>query len=492
MLLRRLILGWFALAVVLVLGGCSGDDSSTSSPDPTDVPSTEVPTDETVAPVSETPDGVGTEHLGDGVTVDVSLITRGGIDFDPNQDVEFVVMVSIEGLEEEVVVSLDGLHSFGTTEQEVTADVLRDPDSFTDGALIEAVPSGQWWSSAELGAHEVRLSGTIAPTGGGPELTFSRQIGFDVTAAGPAFTTPEMFHDGALAVDLPRRWIVMERGDAIGRYAEGEGTPAQIDLGVDDAQMLVDLGGRGSQLTVFRLTRPLLLPDPEVLVDQLPAIVGPGEFSEPEAATVSGFDATRLAGTVNGLDGTWDLLRVGDEYLMIRTTGDGTPEARAEADLVLASLRLDAAAFPRLTHVIDSSFWMTGDDGLEYFTIDYLIPADWRQVEAERGLRFADPVDATRVDLLNFAFDGPIDAFIDQAMPQTGPDDEVERSLDQVDGVDRATVRIVSRAESVAIVAFSDGAWVQVVIAADASGDPDMDLLDAIAASVRPVGPPAA
>ncbi len=469
-----------------------GDDPSST---PTAVPGTVASAPDSTDPseLDSAVSGLGVEEIAPGVTLDLRLVAFGGVDFDPNQDLEFSVVVTVEGLDRNVVVDLDTVHRDDETTSTIEATVLRRSDSFDDGRLVEVIPERDVFSTAALGPHRLTLNGAVEAADDTFTHSFARTVEFVATADGQAEVASMQFGDGTLELDLSRRWSRLEDGHSFTPRSESGFVDEVVGFDEDDTQVVADVGGRGVRLTVFRLTRPLLLPDPDVLVAELPAAVGPGDFDEPEAATIAGFDGVRLSGVVSGNDITYDLFRTGHEYLVVRTSHDDTPGARAEADSVIDSLTIDVDAFPRLTHRVPFSFWLNRGPN-RYFQVDLFVPADWRPVETDGGARLVGPAGRPQVDLVNLPLDGrTMDELVDGLLATaevTDPDD-FDREASEVGGAERVDVSVTRVPVTARIVAFGDGDDAQVVIIGDPSPDPDVALLEAIADSVELEGPPA-
>jgi len=416
-----------------------------------------------------------------------------GVDFDPNQDLEFNVIMAVEGIDQGVIVDFDAVHRNDETTSTIGASVLRRPDSFDEaGRLVEVIPSGDRASAVALGPHRITLSGTIDAVDDTFSHSFARTVEFVATADGPAGVAPMQFGDGTVELELPRRWALLEDGFGFTRRTEAGFVQGPVAFAEDDTQIVVDVRGRGVRLTVFRLLRPLLLPEPDVLVGELPAVVGPGEFDEPVPSTLAGFEGVRLTGVVSGNNISYDLFRAGDEYFAVRTGHDDTPGASAELERVMESLRLDVDAFPRLTHRLPYSFWLNRGPN-RYFQVDLFVPADWSPMEIDNGVSLVAPGGSPLVDLLNLPLGGlTLSDFVDVSLAAVGVTDlnDVTREASEVGGAERVDVSVRGEPLTAEMVVFGDGEELQVVIIGDPSPDPDITLLRAIADSVELQGPP--
>lgn len=464
--------------------GDAGPDEA-GSVDPDDPPGDA--TDAATPPGPGVVEGTGPEDLGEGLVLDVSLVSDGGV-FDPNLDATVDVVIDLEGL--------DGPALFEVT---YDLDIVLTSITGTLTGLVGSDGSGaergivrRGLGLPELGSHTFVLSGVVEATDGSFELPFERTIRFVTTEDGEAPVEEIELVGGALTVEVSRRWSVVDPALSFTRLQEPETVADLIGLDLADTQVLVALAGRDHRgVIVRRALRHRYLDDLEVLARSLSEVFDSGEYSEPEPVEVGGLAGWRVVRTLSSSVQTIDLLEAGDEVFIVQATSGPDPAHVEEVAAVRDSLRFHPDEFDRLTHVIVQEIWLTVE-GERYFRIDTTLPADW-EIDPEAPARLTSP-DGRRL-LVRQSFpvgDLTLEEFVVDVIEQSVPvGAEATYELGERGGLDAATISIVGDPIGDAkVVILTDGDLFETTTVRDDPDDPDPALISLIAASVRPVGPP--
>lgn len=452
-------------------------------------------TDPTVAPAPAEPgtvqsgavEGDGPEELGEGVVLDLSLLSDGG-DFDPDLDTTVDVVVDLEGLDTDAILEINYDLDIVITRITGTLTELIRPD----GSGVQRVIVNRDVALPELAGHTFTFSGVVEASDGSFELPFERTIRFEITEVGEAPVEELELVGGALTVEASRRWAVVSQAVSFSRLQERELFENALGLELDETEALVELVARDFRaVTVRRALRPRFLDDLEVLARGLPEALGSGEFSDPEPVEVGGSEGWRVVRTLRDAVQTIDLLEAGDEVFIVQATSRPEPSRIEEVAAVRDSLRFHPDEFDRLTHVFVEQIWLTVE-GEPYFRIDTTLPADWVS-DPEAPARLTSPGGRRLLVRQSFpAGDLTLEEFVVDVIEQSVPvGAEATYELGERGGLDAATISIVGDPIGDAkVVILTDGDLFETTTVRDDPDDPDPALISLIAASVRPVGPP--
>lgn len=489
---------------LLVVAACAGDgddeggaDTTVTDPTPTDTtPVDTTPVDTTTSVVSASDDdapspgtvvGTGPEPLGEGVVFDVWLAVDGG-EFDPDLDTTTSVVIDLGGLASTAVLDIAYELDLVSTSVSGTVSELVRPDD--DGSARIVVNRGL--GLAELGEHTLTFAGVVEAVDGSFELPVERVVRFVTTEDGDAPVEELELVGGALTVEASRRWNVVGPLGSFSSQRERAAPEEPLGLALDETEVLVDLVARDLRgVSVRRSLRPLYLDDLAVLAAGASEVFGSGEYTEPVPVELGGLGGWRVVRTTAEITQTIDVLEALDEVFVVQANHGSDSAHASETAAVRDSLRFHPDRFVRLTHVIEQQAWMDVD-GERYFELVTRLPANWGS-DPDGSNDAVSPDGRRRVVRQSFPVgDGTLEEFVADVIAASVPDGaEASFELAERGGLPGATITIVDDPAGDAVsVILTDGETYEVTTVRDDPDDADPPLIAAIAASVRPVGPP--